>query len=164
MQLCIMRHGDALAGTPDSQRVLSESGLRECRLAGEQLLQWITGHYHSEPRVPIIICASPYQRAQQSAFLLGDVLAQAGWSVEHRTCAGCVPNANPNLLVEQWCREEWQGLRILVSHMPLVSYLCALWVEGNTHSPIPLQTSEWKVLDADVWASGCATVLHHYYG
>ncbi|MGJ8524706.1 hypothetical protein LMG33818_000414 [Halomonadaceae bacterium LMG 33818] len=164
MQLCIMRHGDAMAGTPDSQRGLSELGTRECRLAGGQVLQWLNGHYYSEPRTPIVIYSSPYRRAQQSAGLLSDVLEQSGWVIEHRTCAECAPDANPNLLVEQWCGEEWQGLRILVSHMPLVSNICALWVEGNTRSATAMQTSEWKLLEADVWASGCAMVLHHYYG
>lgn len=164
MQLCIMRHGDAMAGSPDSQRPLSESGIRECRLAGEQLLQWLATHSDSDFRIPIVIYASPYLRAQQSAYHLSDVLEQSGWNVEHQTCDECVPDANPNILVEQWCGEVWQGLRILVSHMPLVSYLCALWVEGNTRSAVAMQTSEWTLLDADVWASGCATVRHHYHG
>lgn len=123
VNLVIMRHGEAEPQyLSDSERQLTAAGQAEV----SQMADWLHHHYSAFDR----IFSSPYRRTQQTAA----VLVQKKLSTQAvELNMDLVPEGNAQLIVDflDLLYAENPQLRILlVSHMPLVSFL----VEAFTRS------------------------------
>jgi len=157
MQLFIMRHGQANPmGSIDSERKLTEQGFSEVKV----MAKWINEANLSLENIFV----SPYVRAQQTA---NTVLNGLNASPLLTTLDFITPSGNAKdvhnyidgmsgMSRSQGCEGETidgmsgmdeQSL-LIVSHMPLVSYLVAELTLGH-HSPI-FQTAAIAQIDYDV--------------
>lgn len=126
VNIVIMRHGEAEPlTTQDSQRPLTVRGKREAL----QMAQWLQNCYSSFTNVWV----SPYLRTAQTAEIL---LTKQGPACQLQTKAELVPDGNPTLmldLIDARLSEQPDARILLVSHMPLVSFLVeALTQRGQT--------------------------------
>lgn len=123
VNLVIMRHGEAEPQyLIDSERQLTAAGQTEV----SQMAEWLHHHYSAFDR----IFSSPYRRTQQTAALLVQK-SLSTQAVELNT--DLVPEGNAQLVVDfldVFYAENPHSKIILVSHMPLVSFL----VEAFTRS------------------------------
>lgn len=123
VNLVIMRHGEAEPQyLSDSERQLTAAGQAEV----SEMAQWLHHHYSAFDR----IFSSPYRRTQQTAALLVQK-AVSTQAVEVNT--DLVPEGNARLVVDfldMLYAENPHSKILLVSHMPLVSFL----VEAFTRS------------------------------
>ena len=126
VNLVIMRHGEAEPQyLSDSERQLTAAGQAEV----SEMAQWLHHHYSAFDR----IFSSPYRRTQQTAA----VLLQKGLSAHPvEVNADLVPEGNAQLVVDfldMLYAENPQTKILLVSHMPLVSFLVETFTKtGNT--------------------------------
>jgi len=126
VNLVIMRHGEAVAqSSQDSQRQLNARGEAEV----SQMAQWLAKIY---PQFDYVL-ASPYVRTQQTAQLM---LAQQGSSTQFHTLPELVPDGDcqqVQLYVDALLSQQPDARMLLVSHMPLVSFLVETFTRsGNT--------------------------------
>ena len=126
VNLVIMRHGEAVAqSSQDSQRQLNARGEAEVG----QMAQWLTQVY---PQFDYVL-ASPYVRTQQTAELM---LAQQGNTTQLQTLPELVPDGDCHqvqLYVDALLSQSPDARILLVSHMPLVSFLVETFTKsGNT--------------------------------
>jgi phosphohistidine phosphatase len=123
VNLVIMRHGEAEPQyLSDSERQLTAAGQAEV----SQMAEWLHHHYSAFDR----IFSSPYRRTQQTAAVLVQKRLSTQ-AVELNT--DLVPEGNAQLVVDfldLLYAENPQAKILLVSHMPLVSFL----VEAFTRS------------------------------
>lgn len=126
VNLVIMRHGEAVAqSSQDSQRQLNARGDAEV----SQMALWLAKVYaHFD-----YILASPYLRTQQTAALM---LAQQGGATQLQTLPELVPDGDCHqvqLYVDALLAEAPAAKILIVSHMPLVSFLVETFTRsGNT--------------------------------
>ncbi len=118
MNVLIMRHGDAqLQASVDAERPLSELGFLEAKV----MAKWLT----IENIKLDAIFVSPYIRAQQTAKTL---VAALNIEKELQTLDNLVPEGSASFVHDYIdgviSPEQYENV-LLVSHMPLVSYLCA---------------------------------------
>ena len=118
MQLFIMRHGQAdPSGHIDSQRQLMLSGKVEAKL----MSQWLNeqAHFFDE------IFVSPFIRAQQTAKIVveGMCFPHQEKIIDFITPSGSAKQVHD--YIDGVCTEGKAKKILLVSHMPLVSYLVA---------------------------------------
>lgn len=111
-----MRHGEAQPQhSSDRERQLTDTGTSEV----QHMAQWLRTNYSAFD----CIYASPYRRTLQTASLLTDCGVSAG---PVRIHTDLTPHGNPALVVDyidMVLRESPQKRLVLVSHMPLVSFL-----------------------------------------
>lgn len=124
--IVIMRHGEAEPlMSQDSQRQLTESGKHEVT----QMALWLQQHYAAFDW----IWSSPYIRTQQTAQLM--LAKQAPFS-QLEIVTDLQPEADAALLhdyIDARLSEKPDARILLVSHMPLVSFLIEnLTIAGNT--------------------------------
>ncbi|RUO80509.1 phosphohistidine phosphatase SixA [Idiomarina tyrosinivorans] len=142
MKLFIMRHGEAEPDSVDgydNTRRLTALGEREVRESGA----WFAEHFGA------VDCAfvSPYLRAQQTA----DVVSEQWQLKQRQTVDTITPDADVDSVVS-WLMAEaavhgFEQL-LLVSHMPLVSYLVSA-LDARVAPPI-FPTAGVAVIDVDV--------------
>ncbi len=141
MQIFVMRHGQAQTAAPsDALRPLTEKGINEARLSA----QWLVEDQHSFDCVFV----SPYLRAQQTADNVIEVLETVG---KRKTLSFITPEDNAKDVhdyLDAVCSVEKYQKILLVSHMPLVSYLVAELTHDNT-MPI-FQTASVAKIDYDI--------------
>ena len=116
VNLVIMRHGEAEAlQHSDQQRNLTKRGVVEVN----QVAGWLQQHYPAFDRV---IC-SPYQRTQQTADLM---LQKQPVGTQLELLPELVPDGDAHQ-VQAYLEALWlsdpHSRFLLVSHMPLVSFL-----------------------------------------
>lgn len=126
VNIVIMRHGEAEPLTlQDSQRQLTARGKRETL----QMAQWLQNC--CSPFTSIWV--SPYLRTGQTADI---VLSTQGPECQQETLSELVPEGNPRLvldIIDARLSEQPAARILLVSHMPLVSFLVeALTQPGET--------------------------------
>lgn len=126
VNLVIMRHGDAEPhSSQDSQRQLTAKGRDEV----SQMALWVSQHYQA---FDLVLC-SPYVRTRQTADLMLNA-QPAGVRLE--ILPELVPEGDSHQvqLYIDALRENNKELRLLlVSHMPLVSFLVETFTKsGNT--------------------------------
>lgn len=125
MKIFIMRHGQAQSIAPsDFSRSLTEQGINEAVKAGQRL-----SNHHD-----VINCVfvSPYLRAQQTADV---VIEQLNDKLTRKTLSFITPEDNARDVhdyLDAVCSVEKYDSILLVSHMPLVSYLVAELTYDNT--------------------------------
>jgi phosphohistidine phosphatase len=135
MQVFIMRHGQAEEFTEqsrfdDSQRALTEQGKQEAKI----MAAWL----ENQNLKPSQVLVSPYMRAQQTC----DIVTQ-GWqsnivTVNFITPAGDAKQVHDyidGLMSDLEINASKQTTLLIVSHMPLVSYLVAQLTQ-SMHTPI----------------------------
>jgi len=116
MKLLIMRHGEAESlQVNDEDRCLTDRGIQEASLAG----QWLQQEFK---HIDFAI-VSPYKRTLQTFFTLQEQV-----DIKHDVLsADVIPSGNPDLVhdyIDCVLAEERQVSSVLiVSHMPIVSYL-----------------------------------------
>ncbi|WP_394176835.1 phosphohistidine phosphatase SixA [Thalassotalea litorea] len=126
MNIFIMRHGEAeLQSDSDMTRKLSQLGALET----EVMARWL-----SKKQQPLdAILVSPYVRTQQTAALMNERL---GATLALQTLSLLTPDGSAtdchDYLDGTLNLERWKNI-LIVSHMPLVSYLTAeLSIEKST--------------------------------
>ena len=147
--LYIMRHGEAVPGMPDSERSLTKQGEAEARAMGT----WLDSMLANDVRAALRIVASPYRRAQQTAQWMATPLERP---VE--TLPIITPDDPLEPLIDWLQQEVAHTPCLLVSHMPLVSLLSALWV-GEPRSRPGFRVGSVAAFDVDVAAAGGARLL-----
>ena len=153
-KLAIVRHGAAVpGGDSDASRALTEQGQLQADAAGA----WLSQHM---PGAGILV--SPYLRAQQTAAAL--VRHGLGQGEGHTsglvTSDALTPSGHPERIVESLLLRTDD--LILVSHLPLVGRLAALLVDGQVYDQ-PWSTAECWVLEGDVFAAGCLSLVTSWY-
>ncbi|MHB0777363.1 phosphohistidine phosphatase SixA [Halomonas sp. WWR20] len=148
--LLIMRHGEAEHGFPDAQRRLTARGEEEV----ERMALWLSSRLDVSTRRSLCIAASPFVRAQQTARHMGEAL---GKRIE--TLPLITPD-EPVKPVIDWLQEHGDGTPwLLVSHMPLVGSLVGRLADGEHRGSRAMATATVAILEADVWAAGCARLV-----
>lgn len=143
--LAIVRHGEAGPGSPDAERGLTPRGLAEAQSAAA----WID----AQPMLANArLWSSPLRRARQTAEAIG-----ATAELRHEVVEGITPEDDENALIERLLQADASEALIVVSHMPFVGALTARLVEGRA-SGLTFPTAGIALLQADVWAAGCATL------
>jgi phosphohistidine phosphatase len=124
MQLYIMRHGEAsMKADTDAQRPLTKQGNLEASL----MAKWLSNMDVTFDQILV----SPYIRAQQtSAIVVSTLNAQQKSSTQQSitTVDFITPSGNANdvhSFIDDLCVESSCEHLLIVSHMPLVSYLVA---------------------------------------
>ncbi|WP_371186087.1 phosphohistidine phosphatase SixA [Thalassotalea maritima] len=128
MNIYIMRHGDAQIGNfEDKKRPLTETGELEVKV----MAKWLAGKRCQFDA----IFASPYLRAQQTAQVLVHEIAI---DLPVHTLDLLTPDGDAkqvhDYLDGMLAIEKWQNI-LLVSHMPLVSYLSGQ-LTADQHTPL----------------------------
>lgn len=143
MQLYIMRHGQANPiGNIDHLRELTSTGYLEAKVMGK----WFKDSDIALNQIFI----SPYIRAQQTAHTL---ISELSLLVKTKTIDFITPSDDAKKVhdyIDGLCTDENIEHLLIVSHMPLVSYLIAELTSDN-HSPI-FQTAAVAQIDYDVKA------------
>lgn len=123
VNLVIMRHGDAEPlQSQDSQRQLTGRG----RADVSQMALWLSRHYPGFDRV---FC-SPYLRTCQTAELM---VAQQRQVAQFEILPELVPEGDSQqvqLYLDALWAEQPNGRFLLISHMPLVSFLVETFSRG----------------------------------
>ncbi len=99
------------------------------------------------------LLVSPYLRAQQTA----DCIDQVYGGLMRINCDELVPEASPALLLDWLLANPVSENTVLVSHMPLVAQLTAVWT-GST-ARIGYTVGTVACLDVDVAAASGARLL-----
>ncbi|MDF3919375.1 phosphohistidine phosphatase SixA [Salinicola salarius] len=144
--LAVVRHGEAGPGSPDAARRLTPRGEREAAEAG----RWLA----ARPELTgATIWASPYDRAQQTARTVAEAMHG-----EFETVGGVTPDDDVGALIERLTLFDTARPLIVVSHMPLVGLLTGRLTEGRSNAGVMFPTAGIALLEADVWAAGCASL------
>lgn len=154
MRLWIMRHGEAGSAHSDAERPLTAAGEAQARQSGRWLASQLS------PAELLVVIHSPLRRARQSAMQVVEALAQCGNAAtapQLLESERLTLESSASELIEWLTLQQWQGSWLLVSHMPLVATLTGQLQEGSRHLGSPFATAQIVGLDADVWASGCAS-------
>lgn len=151
-----MRHGQAEGmASSDAERALTPFGEQEAAAAAKHLQQEAsTSDNFSDS---LLVVASPYRRAQQTARITCDAL-----QVKHSmvTSSAVTPDRNPldavSALGKIWTEalEEGRGMRniLVVAHLPMVSRLINRLVWGEEGQRVPMGTAYLAKLELDLSA------------
>jgi phosphohistidine phosphatase len=144
MKVLIVRHGEAVKGSPDASRTLSEAGKKEV----SELAAKVAARGFS----PVNVVHSGLVRARETAELLALALNPADGVMEGEDLgAEDSPVPWANTLADM--REDI----VLVSHMPFVANLAGLLLDDNSAEEVHFSTGSslclerrpdggWKVL------------------
>lgn len=141
MQIFIMRHGEAsMEAETDAQRPLTSQGQLEAELMGKWM-EKMSLEFDA-------IWVSPYVRAQQTfSFVSKSSVAKEA----HRTLSFITPSGSPGEVhdfIDGECTNGQTERLLIVSHMPLVSYLTS---ELTSHQQAPLfQTASVAEINYDL--------------
>lgn len=150
MELIIMRHGEAGRHTQDDAlRELTATGRAATRKVAQEML---------EARWPVdeIWCSS-LVRARQTALIVGELLQLQPIEQPFLT-----PDDNPNVTLDVLQAIPDHCSIMLVSHMPLVSMITSLLLDGSYRGHA-FSTSQAVRLSMPVAGLGCATLLASLY-
>ena len=131
MQVFIMRHGEAQnfveqGSRDDSQRALTTQG----KLEAQMMANWMQKMQIN----PMQVFVSPYIRAQQTSAIVTATIETAITTLDFITPCGDAKQVHD--FIDGWCSDNSTALTstiltkqepslLIVSHMPLVSYLVA---------------------------------------
>lgn len=140
MKVIIMRHGEAeMFAATDAERQLTAKGIDKSLAAADQLLTFAGQEVDK-------VLVSPYVRAQQTWDTIKEKFDVG--SVE--TFDDITPYGDADDVLEYVCAvAELESLQsvLLVSHLPLVSYMTSAFASGST--PPMFFTSGIAVVDFD---------------
>lgn len=151
--LLLMRHGDAPQAKTDKDRMLSELGQQQCRQMSS----------HLENLELSKVISSDYQRAIDSAKIIVD---GAEKSLEFMQNEFLRPMANPKAALNFICDEleklEAGKTLLVVCHMPLISELASLAIDGSLRNHYSFPCASLMKLSSDFADSGCFNLLEHF--
>ncbi len=136
MQLFIMRHGEAQnfieqGNCDDSQRVLTHQGKQEAQI----MASWL----HKTHLSPTQVFVSPYVRAQQTCEIVTSQMETKTKTLDFITPSGDAKQVQD--FIDGYCcdnsevESQQQQSILIVSHMPLVSYIVAQLTQSE-NAPI----------------------------
>jgi phosphohistidine phosphatase len=141
MKLWLLRHGEAEPrARTDAERNLTENG----RLEVERSVAYL----QNQPLQAILV--SPYQRAQQTAETVRQVL---GFSGLVETVPWLTPESDPGDAMLYLDRRTEQNL-LLVTHQPFVGVFGGWLVNGHRDTPISMATGSLAELEGEYIATG----------
>lgn len=141
MNIWLLRHGEAEPrARTDAQRCLTEAGRTEVRRSAAHLVG----------RPLQVILASPYQRAQQTAELVREVL---GFDPPVETVPWLTPDADVDDAMLYLARRGESDL-LLVTHQPFVGALGGWLVNGVRGATVPMATASLAELQGEGVAAG----------
>lgn len=156
MKLIVMRHGEAeTSNTSDKTRNLTSHGRRQTKDAAK----WLSNYILINNNIDLAL-VSPYVRTQQTfECLMGALHIKQKIDVPQ-----LVPNAKPqvtHMLLDGFLRENSQlKTMILVSHMPLISFLVDELLLSQ-HASL-FDTSSMAIIDYDInTSSGVLAAFYH---
>ncbi|KXI29947.1 hypothetical protein AX660_08000 [Paraglaciecola hydrolytica] len=156
MKLIVMRHGEAEASnSSDKMRNLTADGRRQAKEAGK----WLASRVLNNQAISLAL-VSPYVRAQQTFEGLS-----AGLKVKQkRDVVELIPSAKAramHLILDGFLHENpMLETVILVSHMPLISFLMAELLENKQASLF--DTASMAIIDYDInISSGVLSEFYH---
>jgi phosphohistidine phosphatase len=124
VNLVIMRHGEAEPlSSQDSQRQLTAKG----RIEVSQMATWLSQHYLA---MDWVVC-SPFVRTKQTAELM---LAQQGAETQFEILPELTPEGDcqqVQLYINARLEQAPDARFLLVSHMPLVSFLVETFTKAG---------------------------------
>ncbi|RVU37644.1 phosphohistidine phosphatase SixA [Rheinheimera riviphila] len=145
VNLVIMRHGEAEPlSSQDSQRQLTAKGRAEV----SQMAQWLSQHYQS---LDWVVC-SPFVRTRQTAELM---LTHQNNNTQFEILPELVPEGDCHqvqLYIHARLEQNPDARFLLVSHMPLVSFLVETFTK-NGCTPV-FETSGLVCIDYRPPAAG----------
>lgn len=146
MKVWILRHGEAERETRyDPDRALTARGKHDAKAAGEFLAK--------ETSKELLVFASPYKRAQQTARAALQAMPQHSLV----TAEWLQPETDPHAVIRKL--DELHAHEILlVSHQPLVSALAGVLIRGDYRAGPPLHTASLLELKLQHVGTGCAEV------
>lgn len=151
--LFLMRHGDAPQARTDRERMLSELGQQQCREMSN----------HLEGLSLSRVITSDYQRAIDSANLVTESFQG---SLEYLQNELLRPMANAKKALNFICDEleslDPQGSLLVVCHMPLISELASLAIDGNLKNHYSFSCASLMKLNTDFASLGCFNFLDHF--
>lgn len=141
MKLWLLRHGEAEPkARTDAERNLTENGRMEVERAAAYL--------QDQPLQAILV--SPFQRAQQTAEIVRQVL---GFSGPVETVPWLTPESDPGDAMLYLDRRSESNI-LLVTHQPFVGVLGGWLISGHRDSPIPMATASLAELEGEHIATG----------
>ena len=148
MLIYLLRHGAAEPkALTDSARELSSEGIMQTQSMVQKFKQYA-------PIVDIALM-SPYQRAKQTASLLGTIFPALQFDVEKKL----TPEADVYEVMELIELTQVQHL-LLVSHNPLLSHLLSLLVDGTLATKRPFEPSNLVCIAMEFAAPGCGEIKY----
>lgn len=146
MQVFVLRHGQAEPQlTTDEARNLTEKGRVDVAASVKNSL--------SELLKVQEIWASPLVRAQQTAEIVRDILAQNGVSFQIKTTSLITPESDPLRFFDELQVANTNSV-LLASHQPFVGDFIDLFC-GSPRGVHPMNTSSMALIDCDVAAAAC---------
>jgi phosphohistidine phosphatase len=128
MELILWRHADAELGQPDSERRLTDKGLKQAA----RMAEWLVGRLPED----YVVMASPAVRAQQTARAL---------TADIKTVPGLDTTSSAKNLIRA-CGWPRGGTVVAVGHQPTLGEVASLLLSGTA--------SPWAVKKcAIVWLS-----------
>lgn len=150
MFIYIMRHGEAEAtANSDRERALTAAGQATVRAVGRALQHGVGGVSH--------ILHSPYLRTTQTAALMHE---QMGGHAAMDPCAALASGeeAAPALAWLQQNLSDEEDV-LLISHVPLVSMLAGLLLEGDPAADHPYHPASVLAIELESPAPGVGELL-----
>ena len=134
----VMQHGIALSDEKNALRPLSEKGAKDI----QKLAEYLANRSVSVQQV----FHSGKLRAEQTARIMVETLSShMTGKCQLSVCEGLLPNDHPEIILNKI--SELNGSVLIVSHMPLVSRLCAMLTgiddERFIFNPGTLAGFEW---------------------
>jgi len=148
LKILIMRHGEAGMHPVDERRALTGRGRAEAERVALQI--------RAAGFIPGQVWHSGLVRAQETAAIVGGALG-----VSPRAQAGLTPESDPGAVVAMLQSLGDDESLVIVSHMPLVSQLTGLLIEGRP-GRYPFATAEALVLEMAYPSSGSASELKRF--
>lgn len=147
MKIVILRHGEAAHAIPDRERSLTDYGRRQI----ESQYQWLKEQNFQ----PELILHSPYKRTTETASLAEVFFPNVEMLVEPLI----TPDGNPEMVAQLVPALEKHQL-LIVSHMPMVSYLTKTFLPELDLFSYPVAGLCWLELSPN---SSTATLLHKHW-
>ncbi|PTQ90302.1 phosphohistidine phosphatase SixA [Agitococcus lubricus] len=152
MQIILIRHGQAESQkTTDAARQLTAIG----EWQAQQTAAWLLNHGYQLDG----LFASPYVRAQQTAYHIGQAL-----DMHMSTTDLITPDSDPTQAIAWLDSLELPETAsiALVCHMPIVGRLASYFLAGTTRHDLPFYLAEAKVIELPVLAAGLGKTVTQF--
>lgn len=141
MKLWWMRHAEAEAGSIDKIRNLTNFGKSQA--------QKVANYIYASGQAPVKIYASTYNRAQQTAKIIGEKL-----ELEVDTLDKITPEDNIEFALAHL--EKMRENSLVVTHQPLWSLTLAKLLQEKSY--IHPETASFAILEGEIFATGALTL------
>jgi phosphohistidine phosphatase len=141
MQLLLVRHAPAedretfaATGQPDSNRPLTDKGIRRMKKAARGLRSLV-------PLISLLV-SSPFRRAVETAQIIADV-----YGIRSRKRDELAPAVAPQHLIDWLAAQPEDGIACVVGHEPDLSELLAILLADKSERPAKLKKGSAVLLE-----------------